>query len=132
MPASSTTSTGTAAVAHELVDLCRHGRNGDAIERLYAKDIVSIESMGNETMPAEMRGIDAVRKKHDWWTQNMEVHSATMRGPFIGENEFAVYFEYETTFKPTGRRSAMKEMALYTVDDGEIVREEFFYRTNAD
>lgn len=34
---------------------------------------------------------------------------------------------YETTFKPTGQRIGMREMALYTVKDGKIVREEFFY-----
>lgn len=133
MPATTTTApTGTAAIAHELVDLCRQGRNADAIEQFYAGDINSIESMGNEAMPAEVQGIDAVRKKHEWWTENVQVHSATTRGPFIGDNEFAVFFEYDTTFKPTGKRNTMREMALYTVDNGKIVREEFFYRTNAD
>ena len=37
-----------------------------------------------ENMPAEMRGIDQVRGKTDWWEKNMEVHSAkvgrTIRG----------------------------------------------------
>jgi ketosteroid isomerase-like protein len=32
-----------------------------------------------------------------------------------------------TTFKPTGRRSSMTEMALYTVEDGKILQEQFFY-----
>jgi ketosteroid isomerase-like protein len=117
-------------IGHELVGLCRDGRNGDAIERLYSPNIVSVESMGNETTPAEVRGIDAVHKKHDWWTSNMEVHSATVKGPFVGDDGFAVYFEYETTFKPTGKRNSMREMALYTVENGQIVREEFFYKTN--
>lgn len=40
-------------------------------------------------------------------------------------------FEYETTFKPTGLRSTMKEMAKYTVADGKIVKEEFFYAPKA-
>jgi ketosteroid isomerase-like protein len=128
----STTNTAPATAAtigHELVSLCREGRNGDAIERLYSPNIVSIESMGNEAMPAEARGIDAVHKKHDWWTSNMEVHSATVKGPFVGDDEFAVYFEYDTTFRPSGQRSSMKEMALYTVQNGQIAREEFFYKT---
>jgi ketosteroid isomerase-like protein len=78
-----------------------------------------------------MRGIDAVRKKHEWWTENMEVHSAEVRGPFVSDDEIAVYYNYETTFKPTGQRSSMKEMALYTVENGKIVREEFFYKPSA-
>jgi hypothetical protein len=124
--------TTTAMIGQELVGLCREGRNGDAIERLYSPKIVSIESMGNETMPAEVRGIDAVQKKHEWWTANMEVHAATVKGPYLGDDEFAVYFEYDTTFKPTGQRSAMREMALYTVQNGQIVREEFFYKPSGD
>lgn len=41
--------------------------------------------------------------------------------------QFAVYYEFETTFKPNGQRNRMTEMALYTVKDGKIVREQFFY-----
>jgi ketosteroid isomerase-like protein len=118
---------GTAAVAQELVALCRAGRNRDAVEKLYDPNIVSVESSGDETMPAETTGIDAVRSKHEWWDANFEVHDSQVTGPFLGENQFAVQFEFETTFKPTGRRSRMTEMALYTVKNGKIVREHFFY-----
>lgn len=117
----------TAAVAQELVTLCRTGRNLDAINQLYSSTIVSIESVGSEDMPAEMSGIEAVRRKNDWWTENNEVHSAEANGPFVGDNQFAVHYTFETTFKPTGQRSQMTEMALYTVEDGKIVREQFFY-----
>jgi ketosteroid isomerase-like protein len=33
----------------------------------------------------------------------------------------------DATFKPTGQRQTMTEMALYTVKDGKIVEEQFFY-----
>jgi hypothetical protein len=121
------TSTDTATVARELVSLCNQGRNFDAIDRFYSPDIVSIEAMGNEEMPIEQRGIDAIRGKNQWWVDNNEVHSAKATGPFIGDGQFAVRFDYETTFKPTGQRQDMTEMALYDVADGKIVREQFFY-----
>ncbi len=124
-------SSSASTVAQELVDLCRSGRNGEAIEKLYSEKIVSIEPVKNGDMPAETTGIDAVRGKHQWWTENMLVHSADVSGPFIGEDGFAVYFNFDTTFKPTGKRSAMKEMARYTVADGKIVKEEFFYAPTA-
>jgi ketosteroid isomerase-like protein len=117
----------TAAVARELVALCRAGRNMDAVNTLYSPDIVSIEPVGDENMPAETRGIDAIRQKHEWWYDNYEVHSGEVNGPFIGDDQFAVQHTFETTFKPTGQRTKMTEMALYTVRDGKIVREEFFY-----
>ena len=123
--------TSTAAVADELVSLCRAGRNRDAINSLYSKDIVSIESMGNEQMPQTVKGLDAIRQKNEWWTANNEVHSAKVDGPFIGEDDkFAVYYNYDITSKPQNRRATMEEMALYTVEDGKVVREQFFYKTS--
>lgn len=122
-----TTPTSTAAVARELVNMCRAGRNLDAVNQLYAANIVSIESVGSETMPARMTGIDAIRGKNEWWFANNEVHSAKVNGPFVGEDQFAVEYSFETTFKPTGQRSQMNELALYTVKDGKIVTEQFFY-----
>ena len=126
MTATATTST-TATVARELVALCRTGRNEEAIGKFYSPNIVSIESTGSEEMPAEMQGIAAVRAKNAWWFENNEIHSAKATGPFIGEGQFAVKFDYDTTFKPTGQRVNMTEMALYDVTDGMIVREHFFY-----
>jgi ketosteroid isomerase-like protein len=117
----------TATVAQELTDLCRAGKNFEAIDRLYSPDIVSIESAGSEDMPREMKGIDAIRGKNQWWMDNHEVHSHAANGPFVGEDQFAVEFEWDATHKPTGQRFQMSELALYTVEDGKIVRERFYY-----
>jgi ketosteroid isomerase-like protein len=125
MPTAAPTS--TAAVAQELVSLCQAGRNLDAIAKLYAPNIVSVEPVGSEQMPAEMRGIDAIRGKNEWWFQNNEVHSAKAIGPFVGDDQFAVRYDFDVTSRPSGQRMQMSEMALYTVKDGKIVREQFFY-----
>jgi hypothetical protein len=125
-----TTPTTTAAVAEELVSFCKARDFLGAINNLYSPDIVSVESMGNETMPREMKGIDAIRGKNQWWADNHETHSTVVEGPFVGEDKFAVYYNFDVTFKPTGKRTPMEEMALYEVKDGKIVREQFFYRTS--
>lgn len=117
----------TASVAQELVALCREGRNLDAVNKLYSPRIHSVESSGSPEMPAEMDGIDAIRGKHEWWDANNQVHSIEVNGPFMGEDQFAVQFTFDATFKPTGERKTMTEMALYTVREGKIVREQFFY-----
>jgi ketosteroid isomerase-like protein len=122
-----TATTGTATVAQELVSLCRAGRYVDAVDKLYSPDIVSVEPVGNEQMPAQMSGIKAIRGKNEWWLDNHEVHTGEVKGPFVGEDQFAVHYTFETTFKPTGERKRHTEMALYTVKDGKIVREQFFY-----
>lgn len=117
----------TATIAEELVELCRAGRNLDAIKKLYSPKIVSIESVGSEAMPAEMTGIEAIRGKNEWWFANNEVHANTVRGPFVGDQQFVVQYEWDATFKPTGQRTVMTELALYTVKDGKIVHEQFYY-----
>jgi SnoaL-like domain len=117
----------TASIAQELVTLCRAGRNLEAINKLYSPKIVSIEPVGSEELPAELTGIDAIRGKNEWWFANNEVHSSQAIGPFVGEGQFAVKYAFDVTAKPSGQRFQMEEMALYTVKDGKIVREQFFY-----
>ena len=119
--------TSTATVADELVELCRAGRNLDAIAKLYDPKIVSIEPIGSDTKPAEMSGIDAIRQKNESWYDTYEVNSVNVEGPFVGEDQFAVRYDYETTAKADGKKMRMTEMALYTVKDGRIVREQFYY-----
>ncbi len=120
----------TKQVGEKLVELCRAGKNLEAVEALYDPNIVSIEAMGSEEMPAEMRGIQAIRDKHKWWYDNNEVHSGTVEGPYPHNDRFAVRHKYDVTPKNgpmAGKRMTMDEIAVYTVRDGKIVREEFFY-----
>lgn len=121
----------TATIAQDLVALCRAGRNLDAIGKFYSPKIISIEPVGSDDMPAEMNGIDAVRRKNEWWYENNEVHSVQANGPFVGDDEFAVQHTFDATYKPTNHRHTMTEMALYKVKDGKIVREQFFYHMPA-
>lgn len=114
----------------KLVELCQQGKNRQAMEELYSPDIISVEAYGDAAMPAEMKGLNAVRGKSDWWYANHEIHSGEARGPFPHGDRFAVWFKYDVTVKGgpmAGRRMTIEEVALYTVAGGKIVREEFFY-----
>lgn len=122
-----TTTPTTSEVARELVSLCRDGRNLEAIDSFYANDVISIESVGDDTMPAKMQGIDAVRGKNQWWMDNHELHGQTVEGPYLGDGQFAVHYTFDVTNKTSGERVNMSEMALYTVKDGKVVAEQFFY-----
>lgn len=130
MTTATSPSTSTAAIADELVALCRSGRNMEAIDAFYSPNIVSVESMGNEEMPAETSGLEAIRFKNKWWIENNDVHSAEADGPFVGDDKFAVHYIFDVTSRQTGKRNKMEEMALYTVENGKIVREHFFYKTS--
>lgn len=117
----------TLEVGQKLVELCKQGKNLEAIQTLYAPNVASVEAMSMPNMPAEMNGIEAVLGKSQWWIENHEIHDAQCDGPFPHGDRFIVRFGYDVTNKPSGQRIKMDEMALYTVADGKIVREEFFY-----
>ena len=120
----------TTAIGHKLVELCNQGKGMDAINAFYSDDIVSVEVMGSPEMPREMKGIDAIRGKNQWWYENHEVHSSTCTGPFPHGNQFIVNFAIDVTPKVgpmAGQRFQMQEAGLYTVEGGKIVKEQFFY-----
>ncbi|MBI1370916.1 MAG: nuclear transport factor 2 family protein [Planctomycetes bacterium] len=115
------------AVGRRLVELCAAGKHREAMEELYADNIVSVEACAGPDMPAETRGKDGVRGKHDWWESNTITHGGTAKGPFVHGDRFMVLFGMDVTMKPTGQRMQAEEIGLYTVQDDKIVREEFFY-----
>jgi hypothetical protein len=115
----------TEEVANRLVELCRKGEWMKAVDDLYAKDIVSVEPRAMENMPAEMRGLDQVRVKTEWWEKNFEVHSSKIGGPFVVRDKFVVQFDVDVTEKASKKRVQMSEVGIYTVKDGKVAREEF-------
>jgi hypothetical protein len=115
----------TEEVAKKLVELCRKSEWMKGLDVLYAKDIVSVEAQAMENMPAEMRGIDQVRGKTEWWEKNMQVHNAKVSGPFVARDTFVVQFDVDVTDKASKKRMQMSEVGIYTVKDGKVAREEF-------
>jgi len=120
----------TLEVGKKLVELCRQGKHLEAVNTLYSPNIVSIEVRGDATMPARMEGIEAIRGKNQWWLDNHETHSSEITGPFPHHDRFITFMKYDVTSKTgpfTGKRMTFQEAGLYTVKDGKIVQEEFFY-----
>ncbi|UWR05873.1 MULTISPECIES: nuclear transport factor 2 family protein [Ruegeria] len=115
-------------IAQELVAGCRENRAKENLEKLYAADAVSVEAMDMQGMGRETHGIEGIRGKHDWWESAHEVSGASVSDPFLhGENSFAVIFEVQGKVKESGEAFDMREVGVYHVVNGKIVREEFFY-----
>jgi len=120
----------TEQVGKKLVELCSAHKNLEALDTLFTKDAVSLEAMSGPDMPAEMKGLEAIRGKNEWWVNNHEIHGSSVKGPFPNGDRFEAIFNYDVTPKAgpgAGKRMQMEEVALYTVQAGKITREEFFY-----
>jgi ketosteroid isomerase-like protein len=117
-------------VGKKLVALCKEGNAKECMDALYSDHIVSVEAGAPPGGSAKSEGIEAVKGKAEWWEANHEVHKADVEGPYPHGDRFIVHFKYEVTAKAgpmAGKRFVMDEAALYTVKDGKIVHEEFFY-----
>ncbi len=113
----------TQEIAKRLVELNRMHDTWAVYSELYASDAVSVEKWGPE--PDVYQGIDAIREKAKKWEADVvEMHSLSCSEPLVSDSSFAVTFTMDITYKSRGREK-MTEIALYTVKDGKIVREEF-------
>ena len=114
-------------VAAAFVAGCKDGNELENLDALYAEDAVSIESRGSDERPRKAFGRDAIRDKHVWWCESFETHEIDVKGPFFHcPDRFAVVFRFDATRLATLRRDVFEVLAIYTVAEGKIVREEFF------
>jgi hypothetical protein len=111
-------------VAHAVIGLIRSGASGEVETKFMASGIESVEGVG---MSMAWSGKKAVLAKYRGWEADHEVHSMGVEGPWVGATGFALRFKLDATQKSTGQRNAMEEIAVYTVKNGKIVREEFHY-----
>ena len=114
-------------IADALVSGCRNGTERDNIDKLYAKDAVSVEAVDNGN-GREAHGLAAIHGKHDWFENAMDVLESKITGPMLhGDDRFAVIFEITAKDKESGQVMPMQEVAIYYVANDKITREEFFY-----
>jgi hypothetical protein len=114
----------TQDVARDLVALCKAGKFAEAGEKYWSDNVLSIEPMGEN---AELRGKAAARGKGEWWDKAHDVHSVVVEGPYLNGDQFVVRFKLDMTIKASGERRNMDEVGLYTIRNGKIAEERFFY-----
>ncbi|MEO8146335.1 MAG: nuclear transport factor 2 family protein [Bacteroidia bacterium] len=118
----------TQDVAGKLVQLCRQGKNMDAINELYADHVISIEPKGSHAERTEGKAA-VIGKNQQWFDMVEQVHSSEISEPVVTGNHFAVAMDMDVTLKGKGR-SPMNEVCVYEVKDGKIVSDNFFYTIN--
>jgi ketosteroid isomerase-like protein len=111
-------------IANTFTDLCKAGRFDEAGEQFWADSVVSLEAAEGDM--ARVEGLEGVQAKGAWWYANHEIHSVEVEGPYVHGDQFIVRFTMEVTPKG-GERMSMDEMGVYTVQDGKVIEERFFY-----
>lgn len=114
----------TNEVAKAFTALCAAGEHQAAADQFWAEDVVSIEPMDGPM--ARVEGRVAVKAKGDWWYANHTVHAVKTEGPWVHGEQFTVLFDVDVTPKD-GERVQMREIGLYTVRNGKVAEERFFF-----
>ncbi len=109
-----------AEVGASLVQLFNRGKASEVEKLWHHKKIESIEGDGSVFL-----GKKGVDEKNAWWHGAFESHNAVAEGPFVGATGFSVHFTMEVSPRGGGERMTMREIGVYTVEKGKIVREEF-------
>ncbi len=116
----------TQEVANRLVALCRIGKYEEAIKELYAPEIVSVEPEGMpDRIVTGLAGIAAKSAKFEAMLE--KVNTSVISDPIVAENFFSCAMLMNVQFKGAPVAVDMDEICVYTVKNGKIVKEEFFY-----
>ena len=118
-------------IGKKLVEFCNKGQWQEALHALYSPDVVTVEACAPKPeMSRKKEGLSAVISHGEWFRDNHDIHSTEVRGPWPHEDRFIVCFKLGVTAKGgpmAGKRFTIEEAALYTVQNGKVVKAEFFY-----
>ncbi len=115
-------------VARDFTDMLRQGQFLAARERFWAADVRCIEPHDlPDGIAAEVWGIDAARAKTVRWFGSRHIHDLSIDGPFVTGNQFALFLDMMIAGQPSGADQPFTEIAIFTVRNGQISEERYFY-----
>lgn len=109
----------------ELNDMIRQGRALEAFEKFYADDVVMMEN----DVAFEGKAVNRKREQ-EFFGSIKEVHSAGISASAVSGHVSFCEQHFDATFKD-GRRVQLEEVAVRTWRDGQIIKERFYYKGNA-
>lgn len=115
----------TQEIAKDLAALCAEGKFNESGEKYWADDVVSVEA-GGQGDPVS-HGKAAAKAKGDWFMGAHDIHGVKVEGPWVNGDQFGIRFTMDMTNKESGQRVSMDEIGVYTVKNGKIAEERFFY-----
>ena len=116
----------TEQVANRFYELAQQNQWEQIYDELFSANAKSIEPETSNGLPS-VQGMDKIREKGKVWNSMIEeVHGGYCHAPQAVGNYFTCVMGLDATMKTQGRIK-MDEIALYEVNNGKIVREQFFY-----
>ncbi len=115
-------------VARDFTAMLRLGQFEAAGARFWADDITSFEPADlSGGIQAFVGGIDAVRAKSESWFAASRIEDLSIDGPFITGDQFALFMDMAIVDRASGTAQPFTEIALFTVRNGQITEERYFY-----
>jgi hypothetical protein len=115
-------------VARDFTAMLRLGQFEAAGETFWSPDVTSAEPAAlSGDIPALLSGIAAVRAKHAARFGMARIDDLGIDGPFVTGDQFALFLDMLLTDPASGHAEPFAEIAIFTVRDGRIIEERFFY-----
>ena len=115
-------------LGQRFVDAMRERHGIAHVDEIYADNAESVEAVVPPGRDVRItRGREAIKAKREDWIAMHELNKLEADGPYIHPpHRFGVRFVAEVTQKETGEKMTLREIAIYSVEDGKISREEFY------
>ena len=116
----------TQEVANRYMELEKQGKYDQIQDELYSADCESIEPPHAQGLKS-VKGIEAIKEKGRQFGEAIEeMHGGYCSEPVVAGNHFSVAMGMDVTFKGQPRMN-MDEVAVFKVENGKIVSEQFFF-----
>ena len=116
------------SIGRAFVEAMQSHRGIEHVDEAYAENAQSVEAVVPPERDVRIaKGREAIKAKRQDWAATHEIHTLGAEGPYVHPpNRFSVRYDAEVTQKATGRKMSLREIAVYTLEEGKIAREEFF------
>lgn len=114
-------------IAQKWAEYCQTGQWDKAQKELYAENCISLEMEGAQGFIQRVEGLEAMATKGEQWNQMIEeFHGLEIEGPIVAGDHFTASMKMDITIKGQPRKID-EELAVFRVENGKIVSEQFFY-----
>ncbi len=112
-------------IANRLVELLRQKKFLDAQKQLFAMDAINLEP--EMYKQRSVSGLEAMIIKEKRFLSNIKKwNHFTISEPLISANHFTIHMVTDVTLK-NEEQVYIDEIIVYEVENGKIIKEQFFY-----